>query len=43
MPTSSPVPPPLISAPRIITLLASLVVALGAGTKYVSREPAFQT
>ncbi|KAF8812688.1 MFS general substrate transporter [Phlegmacium glaucopus] len=35
MPTSSPVPPPLISAPRITTLFVSLIVASSAGTKYV--------
>jgi hypothetical protein len=35
---SSPVPPPLISASRITTLLASLIVAVSAGTKYVSRD-----
>ena len=40
--SSSAVPPPLISAPRITTLLASLIVAVSAGTKYVSRDPVFQ-
>lgn len=43
--TSSPVqvPPPLISAPRITTLVVSLIVAVSAGTKYVSRDSVLQT
>ena len=43
--SSSPVPPPLsnTSLARITTLLASLMVAVSAGTKYVSRNPVFQT
>ena len=34
-------PPPLISVPRITTLIASLIVATGAATKYVSRDSSF--
>jgi hypothetical protein len=37
MPNSS-APPPLISVPRITTLIASLIVATSAGTRYVSEE-----
>ena len=41
--SSSPVPTPLINASRITTLLASLMVAVSAGTKYVSQDRVFQT
>jgi len=36
MANNPPIPPPLISVPRIRTLIASLVVSLGSGTNYVS-------
>ncbi|KAF8959541.1 MFS general substrate transporter [Flammula alnicola] len=35
MESSSPIPPPLVSVPRITTLIASLIVALSSGTNYV--------
>ncbi|CAA7269647.1 unnamed protein product [Cyclocybe aegerita] len=35
MANNPPIPPPLISVPRITTLIASLVVALSSGTNYV--------
>ncbi|KAF8905752.1 major facilitator superfamily domain-containing protein [Gymnopilus junonius] len=35
MANNAPIPPPLLSAPRLTTLVASLFVALSAGTNYV--------